>query len=377
MLAKRKKRVGIDARMIDWGGIGRYTQNLLKSLAEMEQDYQYILFVNEENIGCMEPIEFFYYKKVNIPVLSPYSQLKWTWELQKANIDLFHSPHFIWPFIITCPALVTIHDLIPLRFKEVMPSMMNRKVYFKMNRQAISKASFIICDSISTKKDIIHFFTTKEDKLRVINLAADPKFYPVDNKGTWENIQKKFEIEKPYIFASANPKPHKNLIGTIKAFNLIQKEKRHLQLVLYGPEDYRYPEVSHLIKELNLKNIVFTGFIPDEFLPLLYNQSKLFLFPSLYEGFGLPALEAMASGTPVITSNCSSLPEVVGKAAIMIDPGDIEEISRAAIKIIDDDKFRQRLVEKGFNQVNKFSWEKVGRETKALYDNLLQRKTRK
>ncbi len=163
-------------------------------------------------------------------------------------------------------------------------------------------------------------------------------------------------------------------MGIIKAYAQANKRFKKLQLVLYGPEDYRYPEVSRLINELKLKKVIFTGFISDELLPLLYNQAELFLFPSLYEGFGLPALESMACGTPVVTSNTSSLPEVVGEAAIKINPNNFEEITQAIIKILTREKLRKDLVAKGFRQIKRFSWERVGQETKALYDDLLQRK---
>ncbi|MDI6689770.1 MAG: glycosyltransferase family 1 protein [Actinomycetota bacterium] len=362
-------RIGIDARIIDWAGVGRYTQNLLKSLREIDGKNEYILFCDQKSEHLVPTAPNYDKRVVEQPVLSPLYQFSWSRKLRRADLDVFHSPHFVWPYITPCPSVVTIHDLIPLISPEVMPSRLARIYYRWMNKRATSRAKRVIAVSKSTKQDLVRLLGVSEAKIKVIQEAVDERYKVVRDRELLKTIRGKYDIKQKFILNVGNPKPHKNWSRLIEAFfKLMLESRRNYQLVLVGPKYSEHSEIDHLIRRSGLeKRVTFTGIIGEEDLLLLYNAAEVFVFPSLYEGFGLPPLEAMACGIPVICSNTSSLSEVVGNAALMIDPYNVSEIAEAIGKVLTDNSLREKLRERGLARVNKFSWKKTAEATLKIY----------
>lgn len=364
-------KIGIDARMIDWSGVGRYTRELLGGLASIDQSNQYILFSNQGSSVQIPNAPNFFKSPVNLEVFSATNQLKWAQALENTDLDLFHSPHFVFPLYISCPSIVTIHDLIPLIHPEVLPSFVKRKYYRIQNKKAIKKATTVIAVSSSTKKDILKIFGAAEEKIEVIHEAASKNFKVIQNEDLIKNIRNQYKLGNRFILSVGNSKPHKNWIELIKAFYKLKKTSQFkCQLVLVGNQDPRFLHCKNLVTELRLeKDIRFINFAAEEKLTALYNAACVFVLPSLYEGFGLPVLEAMACGTPVVCSNTSSLAEVAGEAALLTKPSS-KDIADAIWKVLTEETTRNKLSQKGLARVNEFSWQKTAAQTLAAYKDV-------
>ncbi len=362
-------RIGIDTRMIDWSGVGRYTQNLLKGIARVDKENQYVLFCHQASISLVPDASNFSKVIVTQPVFSMSSQLSWAREVSQANLDIFHSPHFVLPLIFTPNSVVTVHDLIPLLFPGNLRSKAAQMYYTTMIKLTTKKSDKIIAVSNCTKKDLIANLDISARKIRVIPEAADERYRKIKRTKEHDIVLKKYGIRGRYLLYVGNYKPHKNLIRLVEAFAKVKQNlTEDYQLVFVGPRDKKYPEVGRLVKKLELKKkVVLAGFIPEEELLVLYNTAAALVFPSLYEGFGLPPLEAMACGLPVVASNTSSLPEVVDNAALLVNPEHIEEIRQAISKILGDEGLRKELQKKGLVQAKKFSWEKTAEKTIEVY----------
>lgn len=362
--------IGFDGRMITWSGIGTYSRNLLEALACIDSDNQYTIFCYEDDRKLLPQASNFNKRIVSQPVFSLYSQQKWKKEIMETGIDIFHSPHFILPLSVSCRTIVTIHDLIPLVIPQVMPSMVNRQFYRIANKRGLKKAVRIIAVSNATKKDIIRLFNVPANKIKVVYEAASKEFSETAEPSHAEPAFKKNDITLPFVLAIGNPKSHKNWERLIKSFALITNKIPVHKLVLVGPAKplSATARLHNLIDEYNLGGkVIFVDYVESKYLPAFYNAADVFVFPSLYEGFGLPVVEAMACGTPVITSNVSSLPEVAGEAGLLVDPFNIEELSEAILKVVTDNRLKRSLAKKGIEQVLRFSWEKTAKETLKIY----------
>jgi len=361
-------KIGIDARMLDWAGVGRYSRELAKGLAEIDKENEYILFCNPENEHLVSQASNFVKKVVNLPVFSLAGQIAWTRLLRKTDLDVFHSPHFVFPLLVPCPSISTIQDIIPLIHPEVLPSFMKRYYYKMQNIRATKKATHVIVTSSSTKQDIIRILGVADKKIDIIPLAASRNFKVLTNKDSLKDVKSKFKIENRFILTLGNSKPHKNWTALISAFHQLRQETdgEH-QLVLAGKQDPRFPQSKDLVRELHLEKYVrFIDFIIDEDLLILYNAAAVFVLPSLYEGYGIPVLEAMACGTPVICSNTSSLPEVAGEAALQVKPNS-KDIAKAMYKVLSDETTQKRLTREGQARARAFSWQKTAEETLKVY----------
>ena len=378
MSTKSKKyKIGIDARMYGYAqtGIGNYIRHLLKYIFELDKENNYVIFLLPEEYDNFElPNERIRKIKVSAKWYGWKEQILFPIELYKENLDLMHFTHFNSPVLYFKKSIVTIHDVTPYFFpghkmKSVIRKIGFRTVFFS----SVKKASKVIAVSENTKSDIVKHFKIKENKIKVIYEGADSQFKIINNNQKITEIKKKYNITKPFIFYTGVWRNHKNLVGLVKAFDILKnKYKLNYQLVLGGKEDPYYPEVRKTWEKLGLeKKIIRTGFIKQEELPLFYNAAEIFVIPSFYEGFGLIGLEAMACGTPVVSSNKTSLPEVLGDAAIYFNPNNPEEMAEKMKLVLTDKKLYNELREKGFRQIRKYSWERMGRETMEIYGKIL------
>ena len=366
-------RIGIDARMLRYFGIGEYIRNLIENLTKIDKENQYILFGKENDLEiCKINQENFSFQVVKAPLFSLSEQIVLPFEIKKNRLDIFHTPHFNIPLFSSVKRVVTIHDLIPLIFPGVYTSWPARTYYRLMNAQAARRARKIIADSENTKRDLLKFFRLPKERIEVIYGAVSERFKPVNDVKSLEKIGKKFNITKKFLLYVGLRKPHKNLVSLIKVLEILRRKMDFdIQLVMVGKEDARFTQVEETAKELDLvEEVLSLGEVSNEDLVLLYNAAQVFVFPSLYEGFGLPPPEAMACGTPVISSNTSSLSEVLGDAAILIDPNDTNKWAEKIREVLTNENLRKELKQKGLERVKRFSWERAAQDTLRVYESL-------
>jgi glycosyltransferase involved in cell wall biosynthesis len=371
-------RIAIDAIPLAGSktGIGHYTDALAEWLARNNKDHQYELlspfdFAFDARNGKPENLS-----KCFFPVRSVFR--KW-WliglptMLQISPVDLFHGTNYCIPVFAPCPTVVTIHDMSiyahPSTHKSINVIRGKRRMPIMARR-----SSMIIAPSECTKREIVKYLRTRPEKIRVIYEAAREIMEPLPLSACLEVVEK-HKIRRPYILYVGTIEPRKNLLTLIRSYDELLKSSPHRpQLVLCGGRGWLDEGVFKLVEELGLQNHVrFTGYVDDIDLPALYSAAAVFVYPSLYEGFGLPPLEAMACGTPVITSNSSSLPEVVGKAGLMHDPYNYRALTECIIRLFDDVSTYDHFKQAGLEQASHFSWERVARETQVVYDELTEK----
>ena len=259
----------------------------------------------------------------------------------------------------------------------IPPNKYSIKKYFMYRAllpRTIKSADKIIAISHHTKNDIIQHFKIPEDKIKVIHLAANKNYKPLQGDKI-NKIKQKYDLNCPFILYVGGLAPNKNVKRLIQAFYKLKKQGINHKLILTGVKRWKYKSIFETIEKLNLqKDVIFTGYVPDEDLPALYNAADLFVYPSLYEGFGLPPLEAMACGTPVITSNTSSLPEVVGDAGIMVNPYDVDELANKMYEVLTNDGLGEELSKKGLERAKLFSWKKCAEEHLKVYEEVYNMK---
>lgn len=300
--------------------------------------------------------------------------------IMKCNLDILHVPtHFhtqLTPFFLNrnVKKILTIHDIIPLLFPETyggnLASLWVRSLKIIKNRPEM-----FLVDSNNTKRDCIRHLGIEHEKIKVVPLAAPPSFRPFDDLISIKSyLIHKYQINTPFILSVGRLEARKNFVPLIKAIHHLKNEGLNFSLVLIGGMGWKHEEVIESMKDLGLEeNVIFPGYVSEEDLVKFYNAADLFVYPSLYEGFGLPPLEAMACGTPVITSNTSSLPEVVGEAGIMVDPHDDQELTKAMHKVLTNENLSKKLGQKGLERSKCFTWEKTASETWKVYEEVLNR----
>lgn len=369
MIVGSKLTIGIDIRVLARGtrtGIEEYVLNLLPRLLPLDQKIKYKLFYNA-----------FRKVKLNYPWLNlsnvelcesrvPNRALdlfRWP-KINKflGNIDIFFSPHFL-PIAIpkNCKRVITFHDLSFKHYPEFFSGFRKLWHWLTFPKSQAQKADKIIADSQSTKEDLIKIYGIDPKKIEVIYLGISKNFKPV-----------KSNKEKSILYFGTI-EPRKNLILIIKAFEVLKKELSdpHLKLVIAGAKGWLYKDILKKVENSRFrKDIIFTGVVDDKDRPRLYNSADVFVYPSFFEGFGFPPLEAMACGTPTIVSNTSSLPEVVGRGAIMIDPYNVDELVLAIRSVLEDKDLRNDLVVKGLKQAKKFNWDKTAKQVLNIFKSL-------
>lgn len=367
-------RIGIDARMYSSGftGIGRYVYELVEHLTSMDKKNEYVLFMNEPEYSAYQPRSKRVSKVlVNARHYSVAEQTKFLWKLWRAKLDLMHFTHFNAPILYRGKSVVTIHDLtLSLYPGKKMNSGFRRWAYNRTLRSTVNKASRIIAVSGNTKKDLMEMLNTESSKIEVIYLGVSEHFGPRADQEVNEELRKKYSIARDFVLYTGVWRSHKNVVNLIKAFSYLQEnEGFDPQLVITGKEDPFYPEIKRTVKELGLEqDVVFTGLVPEDELVSLYQEARVYAFPSLYEGFGLPPLEAMRCGTPVVASRCACIPEICGEDnALFFDAYDPEDIANTLRKLWLNEELRKELRERGLRHSRKFKWENMAEKILAIY----------
>lgn len=341
-----------------------YLYNLLENIARIDRKNQYFLYYSSEPKKLIESPNF---KHIVKPWPMYWTQTRLPFLLFQNRPDALFMPIQTLPFIIPfgLKTIITIHDLAFLMYPETFPA--SDKIKHKVFAwHAIKRADKIIAVSESTRNDIIKFYNVDPEKINVVHHGYDQKlFRPFQNQNDCaiiEQVKTKYNITKPYLLYVGALQPRKNILGLVKAFKLLNK--CDYQLVIAGGKAWLYEELFEYIKKSSIKNsVILTGRFETEELPALIWGAEVFILPSFYEGFGLPIIEAMACGTPVITSNISSLPEVAGGQAILIDPNKPEQIAEAIRRVLEDKDLKQKMIKDGFENIKRFSWEKCATET--------------
>ena len=367
-------RVAIDTRKLHDFGIGTYVSNLVRGLARLDHDHEYTLICQKKDaefLGALGPN--FHPWTDGSGNYSVQEQLTVPLDVWRTRPDLFHAPHYVLPPLTPGKTVVTIHDCIHLRFPQYLPNKLAHMYARVFLSTAARKASRVITVSEASKRDIIGFLHTPADKVEVVYNGLDERV--TSPSAEYEaRVRDRFQLDAPFVLYAGNIKPHKNVDRLIEAFALLrQKGMTQVKLLLIGDDISKYSSLRRLVHRHQLhQQVRFLGFVSIETLAALYRLAQVFVFPSLYEGFGLPPLEAMANGTPVITSNVSSLPEVVGDAALMIDPNDAPGLADAMHRVLSDDALRADLVRRGLARVTAFSWERSVARTHDIYMDVVR-----
>jgi alpha-1,3-rhamnosyl/mannosyltransferase len=360
----------IDGRYIQdhFPGIGRYTYNLIDALARVAPNQEFVVLHNPALPNTRYPIDdLAQYANVqlhpiNVPTFSFAEQYRLQLEIGKQAPLLFHTPYYIKPYVLRMPSVVTLFDLIPLRYPNATPSWRARLFYRLAVTLAARTTSQIIAPSNSARDDLQSLLDVPAEKISVVPLAADARFKP-QALSEVTRVREKYNLPMQYGLSVGINKPHKNLGLLIRAWHA---SKSDVSLVIAGAWDARYP-----IQTGDTKNIIFLRNVADADLPALYSGATVFVTPSLYEGFGLTPLEAMACGAPVICSNASSLPEVVGDAALLFDPSDCDGLTSIVVRVLNDPSLRDELRIKSIKRAAQFTWEYTAQETLAVYHRVI------
>jgi glycosyltransferase involved in cell wall biosynthesis len=362
-------RIGIDARLVYYhkAGIGQYILRLSQALAQIDNDDEFVLFASRKDSTRIVTQSNFRRQTLWTPSHHRFERQALSLELLPHSLDVLHSPDFIPPQHVRYPTIITVHDLAFLLYPRFMTRESAR--YYGQVDIAARQANHVIAVSQSTKRDTIRLLGVPEEKITVIHEAAHPLFTPVTNEEALARTRERYRLPENFILFVSTIEPRKNLPTLLRAFRQLRdKYKTDAVLAIAGNRGWLADEVDHVIDELKLSEIVrFIGGVPNDELVYLYNAARIFVWPTFYEGFGLPPLEAMACGTPVITSNVSSLPEVVGDAAMLINPEDVDGLTVTMWRVLSDEKLQREMRAKGLKRAQTFSWERAARETLAVY----------
>lgn len=362
-------RITIDARKIRDLGIGTHIEGLLSELpqADPEGDYRVLVpdlqaFAGTERFNavvCRSP-NYSMRELFALPAL-----------LRREKAELFHSPHYVLPPRLPCPAVVTVHDLIHLRFPELLATGLHRFYAWWMLRSSTRNAQRVLTVSQHSKRDLIEMLGVPETKIRVVGNGVSPAFRRITDQAALDRVEGRYGLPKRFILCVGNINPHKNVARLLQAFEQVVRHE-DLDLVLVGESVRRDEKVQAIRKAIALAGrVVHVPHVPREQLPALYSLAELFVIPSLYEGFGLTPLEAMACGTPVAAAHRASLPEVLGEAALWFDPEDVQDMAAKLAQLAGDAALREDLSIRGRQRAGLYSWQSVARQTVEAYREVL------
>ncbi len=371
-------RIGIDATALPprLYGAGNYITHLIGALLELETDHEFVIFTKSRDAPLFEGKGRA--RLVRLPFTSRLRRIVWEQVslprlTRQQRLDVLHSPHYTLPFAASCATVVTFHDLTFFVCPET--HLLYKRVFFQtMIPQSARRADALIAISQSTRADILRILRTPPDKVVAIPYGVAPLFQPITDARALDAFCREHDMPRPFVLYVGNLEPRKNLTTLVRAFaRLVERGAPHT-LVLAGARGWKDDEIFATVRELGLgARVRFPGFFEQEQLPALYSAADAFVYPALYEGFGLPVLEALACGAPVITSNVSSLPEIVGDAGILVNPRDVAELADALHVVITDRARRESLARAGLAQAKRFSWSQCARDTLAVYERAAQK----
>ena len=370
-------KIAIDIRRMTEFGVGTYIRNVVRTLGKLDRENKYLLIgspAKVKEIGSL-PANFH-----TVPLMEPersvqgYRQFRAI--LKRFECDLVHIPNlFSIPRALPCPYVMTVHDMLEPMSRAREQNGFWRSLHFQLTKQVLRGAARIFAVSNFTKGEIEKLSDIPSQRIEVVYNAIDERFlHGHATAAERQLIVERYQVTYPFLLYAGRISPHKNVVRMIEAFSALKTELEKdevfpdLKLIIIGDDLSGNPDLRRTVIRSGVQNDVrFLGFVPIEVLRTFYDQAKIFVFPSLYEGFGLPPLEAMAHGTPVVTSNVSSLPEVVGNAAVLVNPENVFEIMRALHRVLLDQPMRERMKERSYQQAAKFSWEKSVRRILDVY----------
>lgn len=370
-------RIGIDATALPSPlfGAGNYIAELIRALTHLDETNEYLVFTKPTHKSLFDSA-----RAEIIPASLPSRIMRIGWEqtflpllVKRHRIDLLHSPHYTIPLVKFCPTVVTFHDMIFFLHPEM--HLYYKRLFFRSIIPLSARiADAIVAASENTRSDIIKLMGVSGQKVHTIPYGISPIFHPVTDPEELCRARAKYELPEKYFIYVGNFEPRKNIPGLIRAFARLRPKDINCWLVLAGTRGWQDSAIFSTLEELNLADrVLLPGFISQADLPAIYSSSIALVYPSRYEGFGLPVLEAMACGAPVITSNISSMPEIVGDAGILIDPTDEDELADAMHRVSSNNGLRAQLAGTGINRAKSFSWDRAARETLSVYSNILSR----
>lgn len=374
-------KIAIDIRRMAEFGVGTYIRNIVRTLGRLDHTTTYFLIGAPAKVKEIGPLPPNFH---TIPLNGTERSIKcfrdFRSTVKRLECDLVHVPNlFSFPRALPCPYVMTVHDLLDHLSRARRQTGFWGPLYFQSTKQVLRGASRIFAVSNFTKIELEKLFGIQSSRIEVVYNAIDERFLhghasPADR----QLIAERYQVNYPFLLYAGRISPHKNVVRMIEAFSALKTEleKDHaypdLKLIIIGDDVSGNPDLRRMVIRSGVQNDVrFLGFVPVEVLRIFYDAAKIFVFPSLYEGFGLPPLEAMAHGTPVVTSNVSSLPEVVGNAAVLVHPENVFEIMRALHRVLMDQRLREKMKERSYKQAAKFSWEKSVRRISQVYGEVL------
>jgi glycosyltransferase involved in cell wall biosynthesis len=368
--------VGVNAHLLSLAesyrsaGISWYIQNLLRHLPDVDPEICYTVFLGERGYRGRQGLQLV---PSRLPTHRPEVRIFWEqmvqpWAIRQAGVDLLHGMALIGPMVSRCPSVITIHDLSFLFYPHNFPA--SKRLYLRtFTRLSVRRARRVIAISENTRRDVVQQYGILPEKVDKIYYGLDPIFQPLP-AGQVADFRRQRGLPERFILFVGTLEPRKNVARLIDAY--AQLPSHDPPLLLVGGKGWLYDAILRRVEELNLTDKVhFVGYVPGEELPWWYNAADLFVYPSVYEGFGLPPLEAMACGAPVITSNISSLPEVVGEAGLLIDPEDIQAMAEAMERVLADEDLPEAMRAAGLAQARRFSWQEAARHTVDSYRHSL------
>ena len=369
--------IGIDGRAAYWyrgTGIGTYTYQLLKGLNEIDNfnDYSILSPINSQDIISYKSN----FKLLNIaenPKAEFWDSVSTLSQNSFRLPELYHVPQngVGLPLNISSKKIITLHDIIPIRMPETVGEKYLR-IFEEEMSSIVNSCDGIITVSNFSKKDISKEFNYPMDKIFVTHLAAEEIYQPMNKDYCKKILKEVYSIDTPFILYVGGFSPRKNILGLIEAYSrLVSKKGKEIKLIIVGKKGKSFELYKEKARKLSLSDsVLFPGFIPLEHMPIFYNSALFLVYPSYYEGFGLPPLEAMACGTPVIASNTTSIPEVLDDSAVLINPYDIEALGESIYKLTEDKAFRDSLIQMGLERASSFSWNKTAINTLEAYNNI-------
>lgn len=370
--------IALDARRINQFGFGTYIRNVVRALARCDSSHRFLLIGAEEHLRELGSLpDHFLPLHYEVPEASPRNIAGLYFLLRRHGAQVLHVPHYHWiPQHLPCPHVVTVHDLVEFAFPLRGRSRLVSLSMLSLVRRSLRTAARVVAVSKATRRDVLRFFRLPPEQVEVVYNAIDERFLE-EGAGQEERqaIAARYAITYPFLLYVGDVRPHKNVERIIEAFAALKAELTRarqfpaLKLIIIGDEVSRQPRLRRAVVSCRLESDVrFLGFVPFAALRYFYSSAKVFVFPSRYEGFGFPPLEAMAHGTPVVTSNGSSLPEVVGQAALLVNPENVFDIMRGMRQCLLDPVTRDLLRQRGREQARQFSWDRAAQRLIEIYE---------